>query len=592
MSQQELESLMQFEHLFNNDGKGTNDDRFDGFGIGSSNLEANQEVIPIFSLNSRENDWAKGDFPNITDLKLPMTSHVAVEECKPWQNNADGLDPTVLQNKLTTVNSLSSVPCPQGVDSSMNDKDLMEIQETLVDPTADISLFNTYLKLNSDGTNLNTFSQEDEEYLVNILDDNQTAIPNLTSKNWENSEDTNLKPTNNSSIAMEEYKPHQNYHNSLNSNDLQNQSPDVNLLNSVPYTQIVESSMIDKDLVRIQGALMDPTADISPFATYLKQSNDGANSNNISQENEEFLFSILGEKQTSVSIPSSTNCENCEDNYQLSQINNINLTNNCYVSTEENEPCRGNIAGMHSTNLPNQIYTVNAQPPAPSTSSMDSLMCSEQMMRIEEIAVQNDNKIEPMTHQDIEDLFSIIKDDQTASPNQSNTCIDNVEDKCHVPQKNDLRQSMKTNVAEKESKPCQNNAGGFLSSNLPYQVSVGNTTLCVQVTGQYAMQIKESNPGPMRNKVGRCARGEIPLYLLPEPKDKQERRRWLRAKTAYEHRMSKKSALVNTANKTEELIKEMNELKNQLQIVSAQRDAYKNTLDNLHIKIQKLEKTE
>ncbi|CAL4105066.1 unnamed protein product, partial [Meganyctiphanes norvegica] len=144
----------------------------------------------------------------------------------------------------------------------------------------------------------------------------------------------------------------------------------------------------------------------------------------------------------------------------------------------------------------------------------------------------------------------------------------------------EIKQPMKSILAEKESNLCQSNNSVFDATNLPNEVSnINSNAVCIQSNGENGMKIKTSKPGKLRPRVGRCPHDEVPLYLQPEPENKEEKRKWRRAITAYEHRMREKAALADQAKKIEDIIKEMNELRNQLHIVSSQRDTYKNTWD-------------
>lgn len=132
----------------------------------------------------------------------------------------------------------------------------------------------------------------------------------------------------------------------------------------------------------------------------------------------------------------------------------------------------------------------------------------------------------------------------------------------------DLKQEMNPSVAGIEDNKCVQNNSAM-------------NPVCIKVSGQNNMETQSTHPGPMRNRVGRTPKDETPLYLQPEPENILEKRKWRRARTAYEHRMSKKNALVDNAQKIEDLMKEMNELKSKLQVVTAERDAYKDTVNNL-----------
>merc|ERR1712142_965304 len=94
-----------------------------------------------------------------------------------------------------------------------------------------------------------------------------------------------------------------------------------------------------------------------------------------------------------------------------------------------------------------------------------------------------------------------------------------------------------------------------------------------------SMEVKRGKSGPMRARtVGRTPKDQIPLYEQPEPENILEKRKWRRAVTAYEHRLNKKTELAKNTQKIEELMKE---LQNQLKVVTAERDAFKSTLDSL-----------
>ena len=171
-------------------------------------------------------------------------------------------------------------------------------------------------------------------------------------------------------------------------------------------------------------------------------------------------------------------------------------------------------------------------------------------------------------------------DEQDMIPRLQNINWENIDEKGHVQQLIDLKPLMNSSDVMEESKTFQNNTEVLHSTDISNEVSFKNP-LCIQITEQNSVDINTSKPGPLRNRIGRTPKDEIPLYLQPEPENKEEKRKWRHAITAYEHRTSKKTTLIDNAKMIENLTKEMNQLKNQLQIVTAERDTYKNTLDNL-----------
>ncbi|CAL4067835.1 unnamed protein product, partial [Meganyctiphanes norvegica] len=100
-----------------------------------------------------------------------------------------------------------------------------------------------------------------------------------------------------------------------------------------------------------------------------------------------------------------------------------------------------------------------------------------------------------------------------------------------------------------------NNAGGMQSADSARQVTAVN-----------------SYPEPYRISVGRTPNGELPFSLQPEPVDKELKKKWRRANTSRNHREKQKFELAEEKKKNEILMKEIAELKNLLQIVTAEKD--------------------
>ncbi|CAL4066182.1 unnamed protein product [Meganyctiphanes norvegica] len=307
-------------------------------------------------------------------------------------------------------------------------------------------------------------------------------------------------------------------------------------------------------------------------------------SNNKRFDGFDFVSSNLEAEQGFIPSFSPINQGNFQDKWQFSQLTELKPAIHYSVAVRESTPVINSNGVMHSNDLPNQIPLVNSLIPVPCTQIVDSSMSIEQVVKIGEALEdptadigqfnlylkRNDTEAEPntMTQEDMEDIFSIIEHDQTAISSCTNT-------------NQDIKPLVNYSDAVKESKPYKNNSGSLCQTIHPNQVSAVNTP-CVQVTWQNTMKTKQVKPGPIRTRVGRCPRDELPLYLQPEPENKQEKRRWRRAITAHEHRENKKTELNDTSKMSKDLLKVIDELNNQLKTVKVERDAYKNTLIGLN----------
>ncbi|CAL4083855.1 unnamed protein product [Meganyctiphanes norvegica] len=308
---------------------------------------------------------------------------------------------------------------------------------------------------------------------------------------------------------------------------------------------ILESTLMsEEDLMSMQAVLNDPSADIESFRQYVNTSDDWEDSITTSQQSqdmEELLNSTIETDQTPprfVEVDDSTVGTQFQLAVQEAVAQDYIQEQNVYVPTMI----------MNAQELNTDISTL--------------ILNTENQLGAEQVGVETLSPPSPYMIQD----FSTINFENF------------VEDKFQIPQYIDLKPATSPSVMINESKPFEN-TDVLQPTEITNQIPAVHP-VCIQVTGQNAMEINTPTAGPSRPRVGRTPRDETPLYNQPEPVCPVERRKWRRAKTAYEHRTSKKTTLIDNAKMIENLTKEMNQLKSQLQIVTAERDTYKLTLNN------------